>query len=108
MPAARQVLILVADDDSQDTLLLQLAVQRANLGLQLQTVSDGEQAIDYLLGRETYQDRSAHPFPRFLLLDLKMPKMNGFEVLDFVRKQPGLRQIPVIILSSSDDPRDIR
>ena len=108
MPAANHPPILVADDDAQDTLLLRLAVERAKVAVAVRSVTDGEQAIDYLLGRKGYEDRQAHPFPRFLLLDLKMPKMNGFEVLDFLRRQPGLRQLPVIILSSSDDPRDIR
>lgn len=103
-----QVSVLVADDDADDTLLLQLAVKRANLGLRLQTVSDGEKAVDYLLGRNGFENRDAHPFPIFVLLDLKMPKMNGFEVLGYVKKQPELRKLPIIIFSSSNDPGDIR
>ena len=102
------VTVLVADDDSQDTLLLQIAVERSQLGVRLQTVNDGEQAIDYLEGRNGFEDRRTHPFPRFVLLDLKMPRLNGFEVLDFIRGKPGLRQLPIIVFSSSDDPRDIR
>jgi len=102
------VSILIADDDAQDAMLVQMAAQRAALGLRLETVSDGEQAIDYLMGRERYADRQAHPFPQLMLLDLKMPRLNGFDVLDFVRRQPGLRQLPIVIFSSSDDPRDIR
>jgi CheY-like chemotaxis protein len=110
MPAkvANSVPILVADDDAQDTMLVQLAVQRASLSLQLSSVKDGEEAIDYLLGRSQFSDRHAHPFPKMLLLDLKMPRLGGFDVLDFVRKQPGLRQLPVVIFSSSDDPKDIK
>ena len=110
MPAkvANSVPILVADDDAQDTMLVRLAVERASLGLQLSSVKDGEEAIDYLMGRAKFADRHAHPFPKMLLLDLKMPRVNGFDVLDFVRQEPGLKQLPVVIFSSSDDPKDIQ
>jgi CheY-like chemotaxis protein len=108
MAATNHAPILVADDDVQDMLLLKLAAERSKLDLSLQSVTDGEQAIDYLLGQKKYKDRQTHPFPRFLLLDLKMPRLGGFEVLNFIRRQPGLKQLPVIILSSSDDPKDIR
>ena len=110
MPAkvSNLVPILVADDDAQDTLLVKMAAERADLGLQLASVQDGEEVIDYLLGRAPYSDRHAHPFPKLLLLDLKMPRLNGFDVLDFVRQQPGLKQLPIVIFSSSDDPKDIR
>jgi CheY-like chemotaxis protein len=100
--------ILIADDDAQDTLLIRMAVQRAGLALRLESVADGEQAIDYLMGREGYSDRKTHPLPSMMLLDLKMPRLSGFDVLDFVRQQPGLRQLPIIIFSSSDDPKDVR
>jgi CheY-like chemotaxis protein len=100
--------ILVADDDAQDTLLVKMAAERASLGLQLKSVKDGEEAIDYLMGRAPYSDRQAHPFPKLLLLDLKMPRLGGFDVLKFVRQQPGLKQLPIVIFSSSDDPKDIR
>jgi CheY-like chemotaxis protein len=110
MPAkiTKTVSILVADDDAQDTMLVKIAVERAALNLRLESVKDGEEAIDYLMGREHYADRHAHPFPSMMLLDLKMPRVNGFDVLDFVRGQPGLRQLPIVIFSSSDDPKDIR
>jgi CheY-like chemotaxis protein len=100
--------ILVADDDAQDTMLVQLAVKRASLSLHLSSVADGEEAIDYLMGRAQFSDRKAHPFPKMLLLDLKMPRLNGFDVLNFVRQQPGLKQLPIVIFSSSDDPKDIQ
>jgi CheY-like chemotaxis protein len=109
MPAkvTNPVSILVADDDAQDTMLVRMAVERSGLGLRLQSVTDGEEAINYLMGRSQYADRQAHPFPSMLLLDLKMPRLSGFDVLDFVRKQPELKQLPIIIFSSSDDPKDI-
>jgi CheY-like chemotaxis protein len=102
------VSILIADDDAQDTMLVEMAVERSSLGLRLSAVRDGEEAIDYLMGRARFADRQAHPFPKLLLLDLKMPRLSGFDVLDFVRSQPGLKQLPVVIFSSSDDPKDIR
>ena len=110
MPAkiTNTVSILVADDDAQDTMLVQMAVEKADLNLRLDSVKDGEEAIDYLMGRERYADRHAHPFPSMMLLDLKMPRLSGFDVLNFVRNQPGLRQLPIVIFSSSDDPKDIR
>jgi CheY-like chemotaxis protein len=110
MPAkvANPVSVLVADDDVQDAMLVRMAAERACVGLRLETVRDGEEAIDYLMGRSRYADREAHPFPSLMLLDLKMPRLSGFDVLEFVRGQPGLRQLPVVIFSSSDDPGDIR
>lgn len=110
MPAkvTNTVSILVADDDTQDTMLVQMAVERAALSLRIDTVRDGEEAINYLMGRSPYADRTAHPFPSLMLLDLKMPRLSGFDVLDYVRRQPGLRQLPIVIFSSSDDPKDIR
>jgi CheY-like chemotaxis protein len=105
---ANPVSILIADDDAQDAMLVQMAVERADIGLRIASVRDGEEAIDYLMGRSRYSDRQAHPFPNMMLLDLKMPRLSGFDVLEFVRGQPGLRQLPVVIFSSSDDPRDIR
>jgi CheY-like chemotaxis protein len=110
MPAqvTKPIPILVADDDAQDTLLVKMAVERAALSLRLTAVKDGEEAIDYLMGRAPFTDRHIYPFPKLLLLDLKMPRVNGFDVLDFIRQQPGLRQLPIVIFSSSDDPKDIQ
>lgn len=110
MPAklTSPVAILIADDDTQDTMLVRMAAQRAALGIRLESVTDGEQAIDYLLGRAAYADRQSHPFPSMMLLDLKMPRLSGFDVLDFVRREPQLRRLPIVIFSSSDDPKDIK
>src|SRR4029077_18752295 len=105
---ASTIPILVADDDAQDTMLVKMAVERASLGLKLESVRDGEEAIDYLLGKSRSATRKAHPFPKLLLLDLKMPRLNGFDVLDFVRSEPALKQLPIVIFSSSDDPKDIQ
>lgn len=99
--------ILIADDDSGDVLLLRRAFQKANLVNPLYVVSDGEAAIDYLAGAGPYRNRDDHPLPVLLLLDLKMPRKSGFQVLEWIRSQPGLRRLRVVVLSSSGQSADI-
>jgi CheY-like chemotaxis protein len=70
-------------------------------------VSDGEEAVAYLKGEGKYADRYEYPLPSLLLLDLKMPRKNGFEVLEWIREQPGLRRLRVVVLTTSDAPDDI-
>jgi CheY-like chemotaxis protein len=93
--------ILLAEDDEDDVLLLRTAFTEAGLNMPLQVVSDGEQAIAYLSGTGVYADRAVYPLPSLILLDLNMPKKNGFEVLAWVRAQPFLKRIPIVVLSSS-------
>jgi CheY-like chemotaxis protein len=93
--------ILVAEDDEDDVLLLQSAFTEAGLTVPLQVANDGEQAIDYLAGAGRFSDRLKHPLPSLILLDLNMPRKSGFEVLSWVRAQPLLKRIPIIVLSSS-------
>ena len=100
--------ILLAKDNEDYALLFRRALQSAQINASLDVVRDGQEAVDYLAGVGPYTDRTQHPFPKLLLLDLKMPRVNGFDVLDYVRRQPGLRQLPIVIFSSSDDPKDIR
>jgi CheY-like chemotaxis protein len=71
-------------------------------------VRDGEEAIAYLKGDGIYADRDKHPFPKVLMLDLKMPKKTGFEVLQWVKAQPNLKDLPVVILTSSERIEDIK
>ena len=99
--------ILVAEDDSNDAFFLQRAFKKAGIATSLRFVRDGQEAIDYLSGEGLYADRAAHPKPDLLLLDLKMPRMNGFQVLEWVRHQPGLKRLPVIIFTSSYEDKDI-
>ncbi len=103
----RNQFILLAEDDPNDVLLLQRAFQKAGLEDALKVVSNGEQAIDYLAGRGVYADRVRYPFPYLLLLDLKMPGTDGFEVLDWLRGQPNLRRLLVVVLTSSNLQADI-
>jgi len=99
--------ILLADDDPNDTLLIKRAFQKAGLGDILKSVSDGEQAIDYLRGARAYADRASFPLPFLLLLDLKMPGTNGFEVLQWVRAQSDLKRLLVVVLTSSNFQTDV-
>ena len=81
--------------------------RRSKAACDARFVTDGQEAIDYLQGGAKYADREAHPLPDLLLLDLKMPKLNGFDVLSWLRRQPGLKRLLVTVLTSSDQPKDI-
>lgn len=99
--------ILLVEDDPNDVLLMERAFEKARLANPLQVVRDGEEAIDYLSGRGEYSDRDRYPIPLLLLLDLKMPKKSGFEVLDWIRDQPELRELSVVVLTSSKEAPDV-
>lgn len=99
--------ILAAEDDENDALFLTRAHKEAGLENPLVIVRDGQEAVDYLGGASIYADRAAHPLPGLLLLDLKMPRMNGFDVLAWLAMQPDLKHLPVIILSSSSNEADM-
>ena len=102
------VTVLHIDDDPNDTALLQAAARKASVNFSLQNVEDGEQAIAYLGGAGEFGDRRLYPLPSLILLDLKMPRSTGFEVLNWVRKHPELGKLPVVILSGSELQEDIR
>ena len=103
----RNHVILIAEDDPNDVLLFQLACERVKLMNPLHNVRDGEEAIGYLSGRAQYADRELYPLPVLLLLDLKMPRKNGFEVLHWLRGQSGLKRLPAVILTSSSQTSDV-
>ena len=84
--------VLLAEDHADDAHLVREAFKRASIPAALHTVTDGEEAIAYLSGTGAYANREEHPLPDIILLDLKMPKVEGFEVLKWVRRQPGLRK----------------
>ena len=103
----RPFTVLLAEDDADDAELLGVALEKSELPHALRHVADGETAISYLAGEAPYSDREQFPAPAVLLLDLKMPRKNGFEVLQWIRSSGAWTHLPVIILTSSDEPRDI-
>ena len=106
---SRTATILLAEDDSNDVILFQRALGRASSNAySLKVVRDGEEAISYLSGQSIYADRNLYPLPTLLLLDLKMPRKSGLEVLSWLRKQPQLRYLIVVFLTSSNSAEDIR
>jgi CheY-like chemotaxis protein len=99
--------ILVAEDDPTDAFFLQRAFKRAGIPVTLHFVSDGQDVISYLRGVGAFEDRSAYPLPQLLLLDLHMPRLDGFRVLQWIRSEPKFRHLLVVIFSSSDEAKFI-
>jgi CheY-like chemotaxis protein len=98
---------LLLEDDESDVVLVQRAFQRANLLNPLFILRNAEDAMSYLLGREGYADREQFPLPALILLDLKLPGLDGFEFIIWLRHQPGLKDMRVVVLSSSGNVRDV-
>jgi CheY-like chemotaxis protein len=101
------VTVLHVEDDSNDVLLFQHACQKAGVPLDLQNVTDGDEAIAYLTGEAEFGNRRLHPLPGLVLLDLKMPRISGFEVLLWIRQEQRFRGLPVVVLTSSNQPADV-
>jgi len=100
--------ILLAEDDDNDVFFMRRALQKSQVDFALQVVTDGKQAIDHLSVQGNSGNRKQHSLPSVILLDLKMPFLDGFEVLTWIRAQPSLKGIPVAILTSSAEDRDRR
>lgn len=100
-------LILIAEDNEDHAFLLRRALKKGAVLNPVFVVTDGEEAIAYLKGEGKFCDRYEYPLPGLLLLDLKMPKKDGFEVLQWIRQQPGLRRLRIVVLTTSDNPDDI-
>lgn len=100
-------IVLLVDDSENDALLMRTVFERAGFVEPLRFARDGEEAIAYLRGDGRYADRKQFPLPTMVLLDLNMPRKNGFEVLEWLRGQPELRRLRVYILSASSRPQDI-
>src|SRR5882724_10737681 len=100
--------ILVVDDDENDFLFIQQAFETAGISNPIQILRNGYEAIDYLKGEDPYSDRKMFPLPCLMLLDLKMPGCDGFQVLAWIRSQRSLRSFPIVVFSSSNLDRDIK
>jgi len=100
--------ILIVEDDPNDQLLMESAFRGAGVGTPIHIVQDGVEAIDYMCGEGKYADREKYPYPTFIITDLKMPRMDGFGVLEFLKKNPEWRVIPTVVLSASEDLDDIK
>src|SRR5215470_11541117 len=98
--------ILLVEDDPRDVELTMTALEEYNLSNEVVVVSDGEEALDYLYYRGKFQRRAGEN-PAVMLLDLKLPKVNGLEVLEKVKSDDALKMIPVVVLTSSREERDM-
>jgi CheY-like chemotaxis protein len=100
--------ILVVEDDPDDRTFIALAFRRLALSSPLQFVEDGQKAIRYLRGDGEYADRTKFPYPTFIMTDLKMPTLDGFGLLEFLKSNPCWAVIPIVVFSASEDLDDIR
>jgi CheY-like chemotaxis protein len=98
--------LLYVEDEQSDVFFMQRALRSASVGWQLFTVPDGREAIAYLLGEGKYSDRRLFPQPQFVLLDLNLPLVSGFDVLAAIRMHSDYVNLPVVIFSSSGRPED--
>jgi CheY-like chemotaxis protein len=99
--------ILLVEDSIRDVALVQRAFRKADIKAPLHVVNDGDAAVAYLQGEGQYSDRTQYPLPVLILLDLKLPRRSGAEVLAWLRQQPVLRRIPVVVLTASREYADV-
>jgi len=104
----RDLGLLIVDDDENDRFLLEHAFKNLNVGYRIQTLKSGGEALALLKGEGIYADRKTFPFPSFILTDLKMPGGDGFEILSYLKAHPEILIVPVVMLSGSSDPDDVR
>lgn len=98
--------ILLVEDSEDDVFIMRHNLKRAGIANPLQVVTDGQMAVDYLSGKGSFSDRERFPLPSIVFLDLKLPYLHGFEVLDWVRQQRSLKSLAIIVLTSSNEERD--
>jgi len=107
MTEKRETNILLVEDTEGHAVLMRRALERGRLKPRLFWVKDGQAALDFLYNRGDYADREANPKPDLILLDLKLPKVSGLEILKQIKGEERLREIPVVILTASDEGKDI-
>jgi CheY-like chemotaxis protein len=108
MPTRSDIVILLAEDDENDVQMFRRAFQQLAIDSPVQVVSNGEEALAYFKGIGRFSNRAEFPLPDILLLDLKMPRKNGFEVLEWLRGQERLRDMRIVVLTTSADKKDIQ
>jgi CheY-like chemotaxis protein len=99
--------ILHVEDDPNDVLLVQRAIRKGNLAVTIEAVQDGDTALAYLQGEGRFSNRELHSLPALVLLDLKIPRRSGLEVLAWIRCHPQFKRVPVVIFTSSRHEKDI-
>ena len=99
--------ILLAEDNPEDAELTIRALNKVNLANRLVHVEDGQEALDFLFGEGSFSERQITNYPRLVLLDIKMPRVDSIEVLKRIKASPELRTIPVVIMTSSSEERDL-
>jgi CheY-like chemotaxis protein len=104
---AEPLTILLVEDNPDHAELVLRTMEDCSVANKIVHLEDGESALDYLFGRGVYVDRLSHPWPHFMLLDLRLPKVSGLEVLKQVKEDDELRALPVVILTTSDADRDV-
>jgi len=104
---AGELKVLVVEDSPNDVLLLQRAFSKGGPEVPLHFVRDGREALDYLNGVDRFADRNLYPLPTLLVVDLKLPGIDGFDIIKWVRKESELRDLRIVVLSSSNEPSDI-
>ena len=99
--------VLLVEDSDNDAFLMKMACQRTGIPHLLHALTDGEQAIQYLAGEGAFADRTTHPFPDLVFLDLNLPKCDGLQVLEWIRSHPEMKSLPVVILTGSTQMADV-
>jgi len=100
--------LLLVEDNPDDVFIMRRALKKAELELPLLVANDGREALEYLRGNAPFNDRAQFPLPMVMFLDLKLPYLNGFEVLEWIREHPGFNDLRIIVLTSSGEDRDQR
>lgn len=100
-------IVLLAEDEANDVFMMERALKKMDAPASLQIVRDGQEAIEYLSGKHKYADRNSYPLPTLILLDIKMPRKSGFDVLDWLKNNDTLTHIPAVIITSSKVKSDV-
>ena len=104
----KSLTLLLAEDSEDDVFFFRHAMEKAGMKHCIQLVQDGEEAVEYLEGTGKFKNRKEFPLPDFLFLDINMPKKNGWEVLEWMAGKPGLKNIPVVVVTTSEHHRDLK